>query len=221
MLARRSATLMASLSLAALTIAASYLAPAIAQPERNTPGAPSSQPQPARPEPLRPEGVRPAPGQPRDRLPGPPGERGPGRGPGGPGGSGGEFRNIDQAMKTLDRGLETLTKSIDSGADRDRVLASLSQMERAAIFAKDQKPHHLPEGADPKQAEIEFRTMGVDLLIEIAKIEKMVLAGDTAGAKAGLKNLESLRDAGHDKFMEEEEEGKDEKDAAPRRDGGR
>lgn len=201
----RPSAIVASLSLAAATIAASYLAPAFAQPERNTPGAPAVQPQPGRPEPARPEGIRPAPrpGQPGERGPG---ERGPGRGPGGPGAGGAEFRNIDQAMKTLDRGFENLTKSIDSAADRDRVLMSLSQMERAAIFAKDQKIEHIPDGADPKKAQDEFRGMGIDLLIELAKIEKMVLAGDTAGAKAGLKNLETIRDAGHDKFMEKEDE---------------
>ncbi len=203
----RPTAIVASLSLAAATIAASYLAPAFAQPERNTPGAPAVQPQPGRPEPARPEGIRPAPrpGQPGERGPG---ERGPGRGPGGPGGGGGgvEFRNLEHAMKTLDRGFENLAKSIDAAADRDRVLMSLSQMERAAIFAKEQKPQHLPDGADPKKAQDEYRGMGIDLLIELAKVEKMLLAGDTAGAKAGLKNIGAIRDAGHDKFIEKEDE---------------
>jgi soluble cytochrome b562 len=199
---RRSRVAMGFSCLVAVGLAAWSATPAVGQPERNTPGQPSVQPRPARPESVRPDEVRPI--RPREGIAPQqqPGERGPGRGPGGPGA---DFRNLEGAMKTLNRGFKLLEQSIDAADQRDRVLGTLAQMQRAVIFAKEQPVEHVPDGMDPKKAADEFRGMGAALLAELATVEKLVLSGDSAGAKSSLKKVAEIRDAGHDKFQAKDE----------------
>ena len=169
---------------------------------------PESQPVPQRgelpPVPVQPEGAkpatRPAPGV------------GFGRGQ-----SQAEFRNLEHAMKAMDRGLEDVIENIDKPEHQERLLEVVSQMERAALFSKNAK-FEGAKGDKAKETQAEFRRHGIRNAIMMLELELQLVQGKVDDAKATIKKIEDYRDKSHEEFSvdeHEEQEAKPDENAPP------
>jgi len=205
--------LMGSLAAAGLAITLSVQSPVVAQPEPV-----KVQPQPAQPNRIG----RPGPGERfREGQPGQPGR---------PSAGAPEFRNLGQAMKVMNRGLKFTITNLEVADQRARLLETLSQMQRAAIFCKDATLDEIPAGKDKESVQAEYRRHGVRNAIMLLDLELQVLQGKIDDAKATIKKIEDYRDKSHEEFQVEDEgdedgkaaeEDKKERDEEAKRDGGR
>lgn len=151
-------------------------------------------------------------GQPQ---PGQPGGPGGGRGgqPGGPGGGRGEGRggggSVKGSMGALRDGLKALKENIGAADKKDQNLAAITQMQRAAVNAKNAKPNNL-KGDDQAKAQDGFRRAQIQLLSMLIELETQVMDGKTDAAKATVKKIEDFEDKAHDQFVKEKEGEKEE-----------
>ncbi len=199
--------LMGSLAATGLAITLSVQTPVVAQPE----------PTKVQPQPTQPNRVgRPGPGERfREGQPGRPNAGAP------------EFRNIGQAMKVMNRGLKFTITNLEVADQRARLLETLSQMQRAAIFCKDATLDEIPAGKDKESVQAEYRRHGVRNAIMLLDLELQILQGKLDDAKATIKKIEDYRDKSHEEFQVEDEHDeaaevdKKEREEEAKRDGGR
>lgn len=150
-------------------------------------------------------------GQPREGQPG--GREGgqPGGGRGGP--RGGADMGVEQGMKMMNGGLKRLKDTIGDASKKAENLETIGQIQRGALASKNGKPGHLKGGEASLEA---YRKTQIDLFRTLLDLESQVINGETDKAKATYAKLGEMKDAGHDKFMEEENEGG--KPPAPKKD---
>lgn len=117
------------------------------------------------------------------------------RGEGGPRGA----MDPDAAMRQVNRAYTTLGSSNFDAESRAADLGNV-QMLQGAILAVKSGAARLQMsdtakarfGDDRTRFETEFRTMTLDMLVASIEVEKAVLAGDAAAAKASLARLEAM-----------------------------
>lgn len=138
-------------------------------------------------------------GQPREGQPGQPGERGPGRG--GPrGGGGSDFANVEQAMKAINSGYRELKRNVADTAKKTANLASVAQMQRGALYSKNNVPGHLKGGE--KSIE-DYRRAQISLMRMLLDLETQILDGKTDDANKSLETIHDFEESQHAKFIEE------------------
>lgn len=136
-------------------------------------------------------------GQPGGREGGQPGG---GRGPR----MGGADMGVEQGMKMMNGGLKRLKDSIGDASKKAENLETIGQIQRGALASKNGKPQHLKGG----EAALEgYRKAQIELFRTLLDLESQVIAGETDKAKATFAKLAEAKDAGHEKYMEEEKEG--------------
>ncbi len=136
---------------------------------------------------------------PREGQPaGQPGERAPGRGP--RGGGGGEFTSVEQAMKAINGGHRELTKSVSDTTKKTANLALVAQMQRGALYSKNNVPGHLKGGEKSLE---DYRRAQITLMRMLLDLETQVLDGKTADAAKSLVALHDYEEAQHAKFLDE------------------
>jgi soluble cytochrome b562 len=165
----------------------------------------SAQPEPAKvqPKPTQPDrvGPRQLPGERIRPIEGQPGGQRPERDPRA---RGGEFRNIEHAMKVLNRGLKFTIANLENAEQRERLLETISQMQRASLFSKLEKLDHIPEGRDAADFQAEYRRHAIRNTIMLLDLELQILQGKMDDAKATIKKIEDYRDKSHAEFQVEE-----------------
>lgn len=136
-----------------------------------------------------------------ERPAGQPGER-----PGGP--RQGRPPSVEGLMKQVNRAFRTLKREAGKPESKDQVLAAITQMEIAAVTAKDMTPTghvHWTEAEKPAKV-LQFRRGQIELIELLLQIEKGVLDGKTAELQPGIERLEAMRKQMHEKLGVEEEE---------------
>lgn len=134
-------------------------------------------------------------------------------GPGGRGRMGGADMGVEQGMKMMNGGVKRLKESIGDAGKKAENLEIIGQIQRGALASKNGKPGHLKGGDASLEA---YRKAQIELFRTLLDLESQVINGETDKAKATYAKLAEAKEAGHDKFMEEEKEGG--KPPAPKRD---
>ncbi|MGH7133313.1 MAG: cytochrome b562 [Phycisphaerales bacterium] len=152
---------------------------------------------------LQPAGDQPAGGrQPGQGQPGGGGQPGRGGQPGGGRGQGQPGR-IDQSMKQMNGALKELKDNISKADKKDDNLNAISQMQRAAVNAKNAKPTNL-KGTDLPKAQEAFRRAMIQMLGMMLELETQVMDGKTDQAQATLKKIEAFEEKSHEQFAKED-----------------
>ena len=143
-------------------------------------------------------------GQPGGGQPGgQPGERGPGRGP--RGGGGGEFTSVEQAMKAINGGYRELKKTVEDASKKTGNLALVAQMQRGALYSKNNVPGHLKGGEKSLEA---YRKAQITLMRMLLDLEVQIMDGKTADAAKSVTALHDFEEEQHAKFIEEQQDQK-------------
>ncbi|CAG0977916.1 hypothetical protein PHYC_01604 [Phycisphaerales bacterium] len=142
------------------------------------------------------------------------------RPPGGPR-PGGRPQSVEGLMKQVNRAFRTLKREAGKPESKDQVLAAITQMELAAVAAKDLTPngHVRWTEAEKPMKVLQFRRGQIELLELLLLIEKNALDGKTPEVQAGVEKIEAMRKSMHEKLGVEEEE--EEGEEGPRGPGGR
>lgn len=119
-----------------------------------------------------------------------------GRGGGGGGGGG-----IGQAMGAIGKAVKSLSEGITKD-NAEEALGHLEAIERAILDAKVLEPEAAAEIDEKKRPAYvaEYRTMMIDLLVQVAEAESAVVAGKYKNAEKIIGKLETLKGKGHGKF---------------------
>lgn len=124
------------------------------------------------------------------------------RGPGGRGGNAaGEFANVEQAMKAMNGAMRQLKDAVGDASKKDANLTAIGRAQVAAVYCKNNKPVHLKGGDASVEA---YRKTMIDFMRSLLDLESQVLDGKTEEAKATFAKIGEMKDAGHDKYLEEE-----------------
>lgn len=140
---------------------------------------------------------------PREGQPGgQPGERPAGRGPRG---GAGEFTSVEQAMKAINNGERELKKTVGDASKKTANLAHVAQMQRGALYSKNNVPGHLKGGEASLEA---YRKAQITLMRMLLDLEVHIIDGKTADATKSVEALHAFEEEQHAKFIDE---GKDDK----------
>lgn len=134
--------------------------------------------------------------------------------------------NVEGAMKQMNRAYKALGNSAFDESSRATDLGMIQALQSAIVAAKGGAAR-LPMseaakakfGDDRARFDAEFRGMMLDALIASIELEKAVLEGNGASAKAGVAKLHELEEKGHELFQPAEGEARPERggrgEAAP------
>lgn len=109
---------------------------------------------------------------------------------------------LEDAMSTIKSKLRKVKRALraeDSAAALDGIVA----LEEAALAAKKLEPSMATKEKDEsKKAALvkDFRLRVIDLIAEMLKVEKALLAGDLEAASNGVKMLQKIEHDGHERF---------------------
>ncbi len=126
--------------------------------------------------------------------------------------------NIEGAMKQMNRAYKALGTSAFDASTRASDLGMISALQAAVVAAKGGATR-LPMseaakakfGDDRAKFDAEFRGMMLETLLVSIEIEKAVLEGNGATAKAGVAKLHELEEKGHELFQPAEGEARPER----------
>lgn len=155
---------------------------------------------------LQPAGDQPGGGrQPGQGQPGGGGQPGRGGQPGGGGRGQGQPGRIDGAMKQMNGAMKDLKENLSKADKKDDNLNSITQMQRAAVNAKNARPTNL-KGTDLPKAQEAFRRSMIQLMGMLLELETQVMDGKTDQAQATFKKIEAFEEKSHEQFVKEEED---------------
>jgi hypothetical protein len=159
---------------------------------------------------------------------------GQGAGQGGGQGAGGAGRggapSFEGSMKQANRGFQALNKSALDASTLTADLASVQTLQMGLVGSKGgiagvkmSDAAKAKFGEDTAKYQSELRRQILDVIMISFDIEKAILNGDTAAAKASVKKLHDAEESGHSLFQNEESKEAEGADApeAPRARGSR
>jgi soluble cytochrome b562 len=116
-----------------------------------------------------------------------------------------EDTELGARMDAMNEAYKALRKETDpaKAAEHARVAqaeAAKSMLETPAMLAK------MPVGPERAKATLEYRKAMARLYMTLCEVEEACLANDLEAVKALIEELKKQRKAGHDRFIEEEEE---------------
>ncbi len=139
------------------------------------------------------------------------------------GARGGQPQNFESAMKRIERSFEGLEESAFDAASKAQDLERVQAVQAGLIAAKGLiatvgVPPSLKGkyGDDASQFHANMRDKLIQTIVASVDLEKAIIAGDSAAAKASMKRMELLEHESHDAFQEPESE--KEKDAGKDKD---
>ena len=154
------------------------------------------------------------------KMQGPP--QGPGQGEarggarGGRGAAGAAPQNFEGAMKQANRGFKGLKASAFDASTKTKDLEQIQLVQAGLITAKGMASsvRMAPQakakyGEDVAKYQADMRAQLILTLLVAIDVERAIIAGDSAAAKATVAKLDQAEDAGHDNFRDEEEEEED------------
>lgn len=109
-----------------------------------------------------------------------------------------QMEAMDDAFKGFRRETDPVKGATQARAAQEAALKSA--MESPAIFKG------MPAGPEKEKAAVEYRKMIGKLYVTFCEVEEAFLAGKIDEVAKIVDAIKELKKAGHDKFMEEEEE---------------
>lgn len=143
------------------------------------------------------------------------GAQGEGRGGarGGRGAAGGAPQNFEGAMKQANRGFKELKASVFDASTKTKDLEQIQLVQAGLITAKGMassvrmaRQAKAKYGEDVEKYQADMRAQLIRALLIAIDVERAVIAGDSAAAKATVVKLDQAEDTGHDNFRDEEDE---------------
>lgn len=115
-----------------------------------------------------------------------------------------EHTEMENQMESLDEAFKGFRRETDpvKGAAQAREAQNAS-LKAAAEIPKLVKA--MPEGPEKAKAAAEYRKMMGKLFVTLCEVEEAFLAGKTEEVANIVKSIRDMKEAGHEKFMEEEE----------------
>ena len=109
---------------------------------------------------------------------------------------------LGPTMKDMGRSFKALVGQLANKAANAQSLELVSRMEADALKAKALVPPLAGEkqGDEREKYIAEYRVQLINLLDELLKVEKALVAGDNAQAQAMVSDLKRIMDAGHKEF---------------------
>ena len=120
---------------------------------------------------------------------------------------------LQKKMEEVETGLKKLRRTLRNTAQNEESLKTITEVKAAMEACKKLAPSmasSLPEADRAKFVEAYKKDMDV-AIAEIGKMEKAVKDGKNDAAQESLKKLKELEDAGHEKYIKDEEKKKEAK----------
>jgi len=143
------------------------------------------------------------------------GAQGEGRGGalGGRGAAGAAPQNFEGAMKQANRGFKGLKDSAFDASTKTKDLEQIQLVQAGLITAKGMASsvRMAPQakakyGEDVAKYQADMRAQLILTLLIAIDVERAIIAGDSAAAKATVAKLDHAEDTGHENFRDEQEE---------------
>jgi hypothetical protein len=115
--------------------------------------------------------------------------------------------DLAKAMEQIDDGMKKLRRSLRSKDNDAASLATIANIEQAALTAKSLTPRRattMPSDQQPPFV-AEYRKQMAALVIAMCNMETAVLDGDNAKAQDIYKQMKQQEEDGHDQFMPEDD----------------
>jgi len=114
---------------------------------------------------------------------------------------------LHKQMEQIDTGMKKLRRTLRKKESNPESLEWISKIEQAAIISKQMTPSRaatLPADQQP-QFVVAYRKRMAQLVGEMLKMETALLDDDNAKAQDVFKELKTIEEDGHDKFMQDDE----------------
>lgn len=113
-----------------------------------------------------------------------------------------EPRNVEAAMKGINRGLKALKPMLESPGAPEDALTRIWAIQKDALAAKSMEPVHLKGGKSPENLAA-YRKGQIELIRMLLKLESEVLEAKHDDALATFAAIVAFKETAHEKFLDE------------------
>ena len=112
---------------------------------------------------------------------------------------------IVKNMRDVNKGFRTLRRQIDDTDQKDANLKLIAQIRAALVASRQEEPLKTPElPASERGAFLKgYQELMDSVLAEMDKLKAAVSAGNSAEAKGLLRQINELKNQGHEKYQKE------------------